>query len=433
MLASVRSSSARGARALQETLAAAGVEAAALIGPAARQRATLEDVAILDAGPEDRAWAVAEAALLRTQPVAPGAIVAATTFDAPPAVGDDDAFDGWLHLDGPPALMRRELRAARRSATAREELSLRAATAHALGAAPAEPAAPAGWRALYIGEPHPFFLALERALAAEGGRLEAAFSSFMGFDFLHEDRFDAVALNAGADAATALALCGALRRNARLHHLPTIMLADDNAAEIAPAAIERGASLILGRDANRDHALAWTFEKIRRGRREALVEAGLGAVRAAHAGPSSLFTSAFLEAHIARLALASHASGRMLSLAALRVQLAPGARRASASGWRRGLYQVSEIAGRLIRVEDTAALLDGDLIVIALPGAGAAEARATAERVASVTECTAFAAGEADAGPIVLEQIIVELAAGESGAGLLSRARAEFDLSDVRA
>lgn len=431
MLVSVRSSSPRAARALQERLGAAGVEAAALIGPAARRRAPAEDIALLDASPEERAWAVATAQRLADETAAPGAIVAVSAFDAPPA--DDDAFDGWVQLDGPAALILRDLRAARRAVTAREELTLRHLTAQTLGAPIGETPAAGGWRALYIGEPHPFFLALERAMATQGGRLEAAFSSFMGFDFLHEDRFDAVALNAGADAATALALCGALRRNARLHHLPTIMLADDNAAEITPAAVERGASLILGRGADRNHALAWTFEKIRRGRREAQVEAGLAAVRTAFAGPSSLFSSAFLEAHIERLADAAHASGRPLSLAALRVQLAPGARRASASGWRRGLYQVAEIAGRLIRVEDTAALLDGDLIVIALPGAGAAEARATAERVASVTECTAFAAGEADAGPIVLEQIVAELAAGESGAGLLARARAEFDLSDVRA
>jgi two-component system cell cycle response regulator PopA len=289
------------------------------------------------------------------------------------------------------------------------------------------------WRMLYIGEPHSFFLALERTLAACGGRLEAAFSSFMGFDFLHEDRFDAVALNASADAATALALCGALRRNARLHHLPTIMLADDNAQEITASAIERGASMVLGRDADREHALAWIFEKIRRGRREAHVEAGLGAALQESAGPSSLFTPVFFEAHMERLAAQAHASGAALSMAALQVQLAPGARPATASSWRRGLYQVAQIAGRLIRAEDTAALLDGDLIVIALPGAGAGEARATAERVASVTECTAFAAGEADAGPIVLEQMVAELAAGESGAGLLARTRAAFDRSDVRA
>ena len=255
----------------------------------------------------------------------------------------------------------------------------------------------------------------------------------MGFDFLHDGRFDAVTLNAGTDSATALALCGALRRNARLHHLPTTMIAENNAEDIAASAIERGASLIV--TAETDHAVAirWMFEKIRRGRREAQVEAGLAAVRTACAGASTLFSALFLEAHMERLAQAAHVSGQSLSLVALRVQLAPGARQASAAGWRRGVYQIAEIVGRLSRLEDTAALLDQDMIVIALPATRSEEAHRTAERVASVTECTAFAAGEADAGPIVLARHVTELAPGESGRALLARTLAVFDLEGARA
>ena len=432
MLVSVRSSSARRARLLQDVLAHAGVEAVALVGPAPQRRSAHEDVAILDAHPEARAWAEDEALRLGARSDRPGAIVAATTLSAPP-LAEDDPFDGWIQTDGPPALIARELVAARRGATAREELARRMETAQGCGVDPVFHAPSGGWRALYIGEPHPFFLTLERALAARDGRLEAAFSSFMGFDFLHDDRFDAVTLNAGADAATALALCGALRRNARLHHLPTTMLAEKNADEIAASAIERGASLIVRGDTNHDIAISWMFEKIRRGRREAHVEAGLNGVRTACAGPCSLFSAAFFEAHIERIAHAAHASGHALSLVALRVQLAPGARKTNAAGWRRGLHQVAEIAGRLIRVEDTAALLDGDMIVVALPSTLAGEALCTADRVASVTECTAFAAGEADAGPIILGRNVTELAPGESGRAFVARTLSVFDLEGARA
>ncbi len=432
MLVSVRSSSARRARVLQDALAARGVEAVAFVGPAPRPRTAREDVAILDAHPDERAWAEAEAARLAAREDRPGAIVAATTINQPP-LSDADPFDGWVQVDGPAALLTRELVSARRATTAREELERRLITARATGVAPTFLAPAGGWRVLYIGEPHPFFLTLERALAARDGRLEAAFSSFMGFDFLHDGRFDAVALNAGSDSATALALCGALRRNARLHHLPTTMLAEENAAEISVSAIERGASLIVSADTDHDTAIAWMFEKIRRGRREAYVEAGLTAVREASGGATSLFSAAFFDAHIERLAHAAHMSGQPLSLAALRVQLAPGARRASAAGWRRGLHQVAEIAGRLIRVEDTAALLDGDMIVIALPSTLTSEALRTSERVASVTECTAFAAGETDAGPIVLGRNVTELVAGESGRAFLSRTLSVFDLEGARA
>lgn len=432
MRVTARSSTPRATRALQEALADAGVAATGLVGPGAG-RALPEDVAVLDGSPEARAWALAQAASLARSAQPPAAIVAASRFAAPPPEGDECHVHAWLQLDAPAGLLAREMQAVQRAASARAELAHRRRTASELGFEVEPTGGPPAMRTLFIGEPHPYFLALERELGAQGGRLEAAFSSFMGFDFLHDDRFDAVVLNACADAATALALCGALRRNARLHHLPTIMLTGTNGPDFASSAIERGAGLLIGPGASHDAAIRWTFEKIARGRREARVENCLAATRDTCVAPSSLFLPAFFEAHLARLADAAHASGRALSVAGLRVQLAAGARRATASGWRRGLYQVCEIAGRLIRSEDTAALLDGDLIVIALPGAGAAEARRTAERVASVTECTAFAAGEADAGPIVLEQTAAELAAGESGAGLLARTRAAFELEGARA
>jgi two-component system, cell cycle response regulator PopA len=430
MRISVRSSTPRRARALQEALAGAGMEAVAFLGP--NPRFDAEDVAVLDAAGEARDWALAEAGRLKALAAPPAAVVSATFSPEPPR-GGEEAFDDWIALDAAPALIRRALNAARRSGIAREELSLRLETAARCGGAPALAASQSNWRALYIGEPHPFFLALERAMAREDGKLEAAFSSFMGFDFLHDDRFDAVALNANADAATALALCGALRRNARLHHLPTLMLCDNASAEFCAAAIDRGASLIVDREGDHDTAIAWMFARIRSGRREAQVESGLAAVRAAYAGASTLFGANFFHPHMEALAQAAHISGRPLTLAGLRVELAPGARRATASGWRRGVHQVAEICGRIIRAEDCAALLDGDVIVIALPGCSARDAIRAAERVVSVAECTAFAAGEADAGPILLDRTVHELAAGESGAGLLARTLASFDRQDVRA
>ena len=62
-------------------------------------------------------------------------------------------------------------------------------------------------KALYIGAPNAMFLALEHALAEHGGVVAAAFSSYAGFDHLHDELFDAVVLNGAQDSATALSLC----------------------------------------------------------------------------------------------------------------------------------------------------------------------------------------------------------------------------------
>lgn len=421
MRISVRSSDARRARSLQDALAAGGVEAMAIVGPVAVRAHLIEDIAILDASPAAFEWAEGEARRLLRVTGCPGAIVAASRGDDPPP-NEANTFDGWIQIDAPEGVIERELVTIRRRAAAREELMLRLKTARALGEAVATPEPDGPWRALYIGEPSPFYLAQERALAAAGGRLEAAFSSFMGFDYLHEDRFDAVTLNATNDATTALALCGALRRNARLHHLPTAMIVRRGDDVTVAGAVERGASLIIHSDQAPEPALRWLFEKIRRGRRHAHAEAGLATVGRRQSSPAGLFAERFFDSHVARLSEMAHVNGRPLTFVALRITPAPGARRPDAAAWTRSLNEIAELASRLVRTNDTAAVSEGDVIMVALPDSNAQEGARTAERVAGVVECTSFASGDGDAGPVVLEHSVVELAAGESGAGLKARA-----------
>jgi len=432
MRVSVRSYDARRARALQETLAAGGVEAVALVGPLPSRTHLSDDIALIDAAPEAFAWAEEEARRIARSANRPTSIVAASRSGDPP-VDDATAFDAWVQIGAPDGVIERELVSIQRHSAARTELLRRIETARARGVASSasEPNGP--WRALYIGEPSPFFLAQERAFEAVDGKLEAAFSSFMGFDFLHDSRFDAVTLNATNDAATALALCGALRRNARLHHLPTAVIVKRGDTATIVGAVDRGATLIVHADEAPEPTLHWLFEKVRRGRRHAHVEAGLAAVKRVCVGPGGLFNSDYFADHLTRLADAAHISGRPLTVAALRICLAPGARTRSATAWDRSVVQIGELAGRLVRAHDAASLLQDDIIVIALPGSHAEEGRHAAKRVSSVVECTSFASGEGAAGPIVLEHSVVELNPGEGGGAFLARALDPFPAEGVRA
>lgn len=427
MLITIRAPEARAARALQAKLDAAGIAAVAQIG-ALGLRTPLDDGAIvlLDGADAHRAWMIDTCEAYAANGRRPLALAAAGSCErAPPVV--NAPFDGWIDCDAPRALLQRQCAALLRAAEARLELSQRSATAKALGLkAPAiEPLGPV--RLLYIGAPDPFYLELESLTAISGAALDSAFSSFMGFDRLHDERFDAVILKSEPDPATALALCGALRRNARLHHTPTLMVVKPGDAATTAAAIERGASVTLAQGSDSAAALAWLNEAIRAFRRHAGAEIGLNALRLAAGGAGGLFDGAFFNAHLETLCQSAATSGRSLALVTLRVSLAPGARDVSETMWRRELEQVSALAGRLIRTHDSAALLDDDIIAIAIPGARAADARSTAERVAAVAECTAFAASQNDAGPLVLGQSVVELAPGESAPGLLSRALDAFD------
>lgn len=321
-----------------------------------------------------------------------------------------------------------------RVAIAEEERARRLATASALGVTAPKPMEPRKLKALYIGAPSSMFLALERTLAEQGGLVAAAFTSYTGFDHLHDEPFDAVVLNGAQDSHTALSLCSALRRNATLYHLPTLILTKPGDTATAASAIDRGASAICSTLTPCNASLGWLFEAVRRERRRRAAEHEMRALRDLMGDArTGLWLRDPFDAHLARLAADHHTTGRPMSVVVLRVTPAIGAREPSAEIWRKGFGEIASLAARLMRDADSGATMGTDLIAIALPAARLKNARRTAERIASVAECTAFASGEGGAGPLVFEQSVVELQPGESGPALLARALRAIEVESIPA
>lgn len=426
----VRASDARIARDAQAQLSAAGVESVALAGPV-RVAPTGEDIAIF---PNLQDVALAEA--LRASAAPPLACLSGQRWASPPGRGlqSQSAFAGAVSLDAPPKLLAAQVEAWTRVAVAEEERQRRSATAAALGIAAPQAPEPRRLKALYIGAPSSMFLALERALAEQSGVVAAAFSSYAGFDHLHDEQFDAVVLNGAQDAQTAISLCAALRRNATLYHMPTMVVVASGDTETAKAVIDRGASAVATVNAPCGASLGWLFEAVRRERRRRTAENDMLALRDLMGeARTGLWQRPAFDAHLARLAADHHASGRPLSLAVLRVLPAHGARAPAEDVWRKGFTEVASLAARLMRDADCGVTLGGDLIAIALPASSLKSAKRTAERVASVAECTAFASGDGGAGPLVFEQSAVEMQPGESGAGMLARALRAIEVESIPA
>ena len=429
----VRALDARSARQAQTQLAAAGVEAAALPGPY-RPAPDGEDIAILPLHDAEGASALATLAVASEQP--PLAQLAGFAAAAPSVLcpGGDSPFTGAVALDAPPRLLAAQVEAWKRLAVGEEERVRRAATATDLKAEAPRAFEPRKLKALYVGAPSAMFLALEQVLAEQGGRVAAAFTSYAGFDQLHDDPPDAVVINGAHDASTAVSLCAALRRNAALYHLPTMVVTALGDAATAAAAIERGASTVAEANALCGPSLGWLFEAVRRERRRRSAEHDMRALRGLMGDPrTGLWRRAPFDAHLARLGADHHSSGRPLSLVALRVMPAHGAREPSAEVWRRGFTEIASLAGRLIREADTGVALGGDIIAVALPASALESARRAGERVAAVAECTAFVSGEGSAGPLVFEQSAAELQPGESGAAMLARALRALDVESIPA
>jgi two-component system, cell cycle response regulator PopA len=434
----VRCQDPRAARQAQDLLASAGIEAVAFPGAPDAPRHALEgeDIVIVAAfdGDAEKATAFAHAAhAAERRPLTVLAGLSAQT-PPPPGLQGDAIFTGALALDAPAPLLKAQLAAFVRAGVAEEERTRRMATAEALGIAMPKPPEARQLKALYIGAPSPLFLKLESAIGHHGGLVTAAFSSFAGFDHLHDEAFDAVVLNGAQDPVTAISLCAALRRNASLYHLPTMVLTAPNDDATRKAAIDRGASAVVAVNTPSAPSLGWLFEGIRRERRRTAAEHDIRALRDVMGDArTGLLRPIPFETHLSLLARDHHASGRQLSLAVLRVLPAHGARQPSDQVWSRGFTEIASLAGRLVRDTDSGAALGADFLVLALPATNLAGARRTAERVASVAECTAFASGEGGAGPLVFEQSVAELQPGESGAGLMARALRSFELQSIPA
>jgi PleD family two-component response regulator len=77
--------------------------------------------------------------------------------------------------------------------------------------------------------------------------------------------------------------------------------------------------------------------------------------------------------------------------------------------------QIGAMVSRLVRVEDTAALLSPEVFALALPATPGPVRRLAAERIAAVIGCTAFDAGP-DRSPFVVEFEVgsAEVAPGEA-------------------
>lgn len=430
----IRSTALQAAREAQQLLAVAGVEAAARASAHAAPDG--EDILIVPAldGGLVAARALADAARASERP--PLAIVLGRRWAAP-ALRDlsaDESFTGAIALDAPATLLAAQMAGVIRDAIAREARRLRESVAQDLNTPVPAPLDPGALRALYVGAPSPVYLKLEHALAKHGGAVAAAFSSFAGFDHLHDGAFDAVVLNGAQNAATAISLCAALRRNAALYHMPTMMIVAAEDAATAKAAFERGACSAVTENAASGPSLGWLFEAVRANRARRADEHHLRALRDLLGDPrTGLFKRTSFDAVLARQSEAHQATGRPMALAALRVLPAHGARQPSANAWRRGFAEIGSLAGRLVRECDAAAAIGADLIAVAMPATDAMGARRAAERIASVAECTAFAAGDDGAGPLVFEQSVAELQPGESGAGLLARALRALEIESLTA
>jgi two-component system cell cycle response regulator PopA len=401
------------------TVTARSLEAGLRAADDLRVEAAVVDLASLNADPAAAAAALRAVSRPRRLPV--------VGLGAPKAPAGDETFDLTLSPSAHPAQVALRLEQLVRAAVSEEEFDLRQAT-FAERNAKLEPPSDAGapLAVLMVGSPSPQVLALTNAMTATGLDCIGAFTAYTAFDYLHERKFDAVALWGGEDQAEAISIAAGMRRNTRLFHVPTLLYlqstADMNLAEIFNRGVTDVASLETPETetAQRIHALGRVYRR-QSSIRQALENArGSGLMDAA----TGLFTRDLFAAHLLRLGQASRERHRPLSVCVLRVAERPEVTQVRGGGWLdRAMPQIGSMIARLVRAEDTAARLASEVFALALPATPLGHARLVGERIAAVIACTAFESG-AGRSPFVVEFDVgvAEVQPGETAARALERA-----------
>ena len=318
-----------------------------------------------------------------------------------------------------------------RAAIAEEEFRLRQATFALQGATlTADTPDPAPLKVLVAGGADPRFIALSNALTAAGAEVVAAPTPYTAFDYLHETTFDAAVLWGAPDHAPALSIAAGMKRNTRLYHIPLVLYLR-SAGEINLAELyNRGFADIAAADTPEAETASRVLGLAASHRRHQAIRKALETARGSGLmdGSTGLFTRDLFASHLARLAEGAKSRRRALSVCVLRVADNDSLAHARAAGWLdRAMPQIGAMVSRLVRVEDTAALLAPEVFALALPATPGPAARLAAERIAAVVGCTAFDAGP-DRSPFVVEFDVgsAEVSPGESPASVLERASADL-------
>jgi two-component system cell cycle response regulator PopA len=307
---------------------------------------------------------------------------------------DFGAFDGVLDANTPSNALAARLNSSLRMAVMADEAALRFKSLAKFGGGLRQPKLKKTTipRILVFGAPSPDLLRFSAALESLGAQAIASFTSFTAFDYLHDGDFDGVAVLAQDDMSASLGFCATMRRNARLFHMPCLVLGAPSFTR-PEEAIAKGATdfAVSGEDDEACAERLLTLVEEKRTRDALALTFAAAQTPAAMDLGTGLYGPAFFSSHLEALVARAHETDRPLSLTLVRLVSDPILMTLTD---RRGLDSIIGQAGgmmaRLVRAEDVAARIDWTTFSVAFPSSDEEAANIAAHRIAAVLECTAF-------------------------------------------
>ncbi len=241
-------------------------------------------------------------------------------------------------------------------------------------------------RVLFVGSPSPRFMAIVSALQDSDAEVIAAFTGFTAFDYLHEQNFDAVVLNAITSEEPAFTISSTMRRNSKLFHTPTLILTGRNKAVNIEQAYRKGASDVIADDAPageiRDRILEQAnFHSIHEDMKGRF--SGLGNRKTMDAA-TGLFNPDFFDAHLER----HKRTSRLVPVAIFTITSKDGEPALPEDRLTQACVQVGSMLRNLVRMQDCTARLDTNCFAVLFPSVSLEDANFAAGRISSIIGST---------------------------------------------
>ncbi len=237
---------------------------------------------------------------------------------------------------------------------------------------------------LFIGKAMPEFMIVINALQEKNVNVVAAFTSFTAFDYLYEKDFDAVVICGLNDMELAFSIAQTMRKNAKLFHIPALLLVDGANFDYNSNAYKAGFDDIIDAKSETEELRGRILERANFYRLHNNLKEEFGALGGDICTDhlTSLYNKTFFNKHLVRLNRYYKALAQPISLCLVRVL--PNSENIDISA---SYAQIGSLLKSLVRVQDLTARIETNLFAILFAGQSADELQPVYERIDSILKC----------------------------------------------
>lgn len=239
---------------------------------------------------------------------------------------------------------------------------------------------------LFIGKASPEFMVIINAIQRNNVQVIAAFTSFTAFDYLYEKTFDAVVMNGLESTEPAFTVADTMRKNAKLYHVPALLLVNGELFGESDKAYENGISDIINAGAPIEEIRTRLLEQANFHRTHENLKNSFGNLggEVCLDTTTRLYNASFFNAHLKRLNAHYDALNLPTSICLIRVKyLNEDLDDVSLAG---AYQQVGSMIKNLVRMQDFTARLDTNLFAIAFPGQASEQLTPVSNRIRSILQ-----------------------------------------------